>query len=118
MKRTIDVNGVKVDFAVSAALPRLYRLQCGRDIFRDMKAIAGAVGAKFEARDAQLELDTLTTFENLAYCMAYAAHPDTTPESAEAWLDTLPALPIMSVFPQIELLWLQNLAQLETPTKK
>ena len=60
----------------------------------------------------------LTMFENLAYCMAYAAHPDTTPESAEAWLDTLPALPIMSVFPQIELLWLQNLAQLETPAKK
>lgn len=118
MKRTIDVNGTPIEFAVSAALPRLYRLQCGRDIFRDMKTVAGAVGAKFEDRDAQLELDALTIFENLAYCMAYAANPATTPESAEAWLDTLPALPIMSVFPKIELLWLQNLAQLDEPVKK
>ena len=118
MKRTIDVNGVAVDFAVSAALPRLYRLQCGRDIFRDMQTVAGAVSAKFEAREADIPLDVLTVYENLAYCMAYAAHPDTTPESAEAWLDTLPALPIMSIFPKIELLWLQNLAQLETPGKK
>lgn len=118
MKRTIEIDGKPVEFAVSAAVPRLYRMQCGRDIFRDMQTVAAAVGDRLDGKTEALELETLTIYENLAYCMAYAANPATTPERVEDWLDSLTSLPILSIFPKIELLWLQNLARLEEPVKK
>ena len=117
MIRTIEIDGRPVRFCVSAAVPRIYRNQCGRDIFRDMKQVAEDLAAS-EDRDTPLTPETLTTFENLAYCMAFAADPEHAPESAELWLDGFAALPIRALFPKIELLWLQNLVQLNEPVKK
>lgn len=117
MIRTIEIDGRPVRFRVSAAVPRIYRVQCGRDIFRDMQAVADAIKESDE-QDTPLTAETLTTFENLAYAMAYAAEPNTTPERVEDWLDGFAALPVRMVFPQIELLWLQNLVQLNEPAKK
>lgn len=118
MKKTITFNGKPLTFAVSGSTPRLYRQQCGRDIFKDMKRVAAAVGEAMSGNDEALEMEILTIYENLAYCMAYAANPATTPESVEEWLDSFPSLPIRVIFPQIELLWLENLMQLDEPVKK
>ena len=117
MIRTIEIDGRPVRFRVSAAVPRIYRTQCGRDIFHDMQALADAIKASDE-EDTPLTADTLTTFENLAYAMAYAADPQGTPESVEDWLDQFAALPVRMIFPKIELLWLQNLVQRNEPAKK
>ena len=117
MIRTITIDGKPVRFCVSAAVPRIYRDRCGRDIFRDMQAVAEDLRASSE-EDTPLGAATLNTFENLAYCMAAAADPDGVPESAEKWLNQFSALPIRVVFPQIELLWLQNLAQLNQPEQQ
>lgn len=117
MIRTIEIDGKPVRFRVSAAVPRIYRTQCGRDIFRDMQAVADAIKANDE-NGASLDAQTLTIFENLAYAMAYAADPNHTPERVEDWLDQFAALPVRMIFPQIELLWLQNLVQLNETSKK
>ena len=37
LKKTINIDGKDVEFKASAAVPRIYRLMFGRDIFRDMK---------------------------------------------------------------------------------
>lgn len=118
MKRTVMLNGQPLTFAVSGATPRIYRQQCGRDIFRDMTRVASAVGAAFDGDDSALEQEILTIYENLAYCMAYAADPVHTPETVEGWLDSFASLPIRLIFPQLELLWLENLTQLNEPVKK
>lgn len=118
MRRTFSINGKPLTFAVSVSTPRLYRMQCGRDIFKDMKTVAHALGDALDGHDEALELEVLTIYENLAYCMAYAADPAHTPETVEEWLDSFPSMPIRVVFPQIELLWLQNLTQLDEPVKK
>ena len=112
------LGGKPLTFAVSGSTPRLYRLQCGRDIFRDMRRVASALSEAMNGRDEALELEVLTIYENLAYCMAYAADPAHTPETVEEWLDSFPSLPIRVIFPQIELLWLENLTQLDEPAKK
>ena len=117
MIRTIEIDGRPVRFCVSAAVPRIYRNDCGRDIFRDMQKVAEDIAASEESGGC-LSAETLTTFENLAYCMARAADPEKTPESAEQWLDGFSALPIRVLFPKLELLWLQNLTQINETVKK
>ena len=52
MKKTITFNGKPLTFAVSGSTPRLYRQQCGRDIFKDMKRVAAAVGEAMNGNDA------------------------------------------------------------------
>lgn len=118
MRRTITLNGQPLTFAVSGSTPRIYRQQCGRDIFRDMTLVAGAVGSALDGNDEDLNQEILTIYENLAYCMAYAADPANTPDTVEEWLDSFPSLPIRIIFPQIELLWLENLTQQSEPVKK
>ena len=67
MKKTITFNGKPLTFAVSGSTPRLYRQQCGRDIFKDMKRVAAAVGEAMNGNDEALEMEILTIYENLAY---------------------------------------------------
>ena len=39
MRKTITINGTEYKFKSSAAIPRIYRLKFGRDIFVDMQKI-------------------------------------------------------------------------------
>lgn len=41
--KTINIDGQEVLFAASAAIPRIYRIQFKRDIFRDMAKIEKSV---------------------------------------------------------------------------
>ena len=43
IKKNILVDGMEVPFKASAAIPRLYRLKFGRDIYRDFATLQKAV---------------------------------------------------------------------------
>ena len=41
--RTVEIAGKQVPFKASAAIPRIYRIKFGRDIFRDLISLKGLV---------------------------------------------------------------------------
>ena len=52
MRKTITINGTAVEFKSSAAIPRMYRLKFGRDIFVDMNRLKKQVDAQNLAKEA------------------------------------------------------------------
>ena len=69
MIKTIDIDGKQVPFKASAAIPRIYRVKYGRDIFKDLMKLEKALNEN-SAEDSALDLFSLETFENIAYLMA------------------------------------------------
>ena len=55
MRKTITINGTEYKFKSSAAIPRIYRLKFGRDIFVDMQKIEKQIKIqeKLKRRDAE-----------------------------------------------------------------
>ena len=43
MTRTIEIDGKQVPFKASAAIPRIYRVKYGRDIFKDLMKLEKAL---------------------------------------------------------------------------
>ena len=78
LKKTINIDGKDVEFKASAAVPRIYRLMFGRDIFRDMTRMARnlkkeqkkAQEESGETEGSELPIEDLEMFENVAYVMA------------------------------------------------
>ena len=50
MIRNIEIDGKEVAFKASAAIPRIYRLKFGRDIYRDLAALEKNVGENEEGK--------------------------------------------------------------------
>ena len=42
--KKIEIDGQQVDFRASAAVPRLYRIKFGRDIYKDLRSLEKSVG--------------------------------------------------------------------------
>ena len=42
--KTIEIDGKQVKFKASAAVPRLYRVKFGRDIYKDLRMLEKSVG--------------------------------------------------------------------------
>lgn len=101
--RTIEIDGRPVPFKASAAIPRIYRLRFGRDIFADIDRLMAAMD-KQSPEGSDLDLITLGIFENIAYVMAKYADPEV-PETPEEWLDGFGTFSIYQVLPQIIELW-------------
>lgn len=116
MVRTICIDGKEVSFRASAAIPRLYRIKFKRDIIQDMGAIQKAVRESQE-NTSTIPLAALELFENVAYLMAKHADPSV-PDSVDEWLEGFETFSIYSVFPVIEEMWADNIAQLNLPAKK
>lgn len=116
MTRTIEVDGKEVSFRASAAIPRLYRIKFRRDILQDMSTIQQAI-KKSKAKASTIPLEALELFENVAYLMAKHADPSV-PDTVDAWLESFDTFSIYSVFPVIEEMWADNIAQLSKPVKK
>ncbi|MFI3201885.1 MAG: hypothetical protein R3Y54_10260 [Eubacteriales bacterium] len=115
IKRKIAIDGVKVEFKASAAIPRIYRLKFGRDIYKDLRSLEQAVG---EGEESHSNLDTfsLEMFENIAYVMA--KHCDgSIADTPEEWLDGFNTFSIYQVLPQIIDLWGLNMNS-ESEAKK
>ena len=42
MTKTLNIDGKKVKFKASAAIPRLYRMRFGRDVLKDLAQLKAA----------------------------------------------------------------------------
>lgn len=126
MKKTLYIDGKKVEMRASALVPRLYRYQFGRDIISDMNKLKKAYdramnlpenATEEQKQDAQLNAFDLTIFENVAYTMAKHAD-ESIPDTPEEWLEGFNMFSIYEVLPEILKLW--NLSQKQTskPKKK
>ena len=115
MTRVIEIDGKQVPFKASAAIPRLYRVKYGRDIFKDLMALEKALNENSE-ENSGLDVFSLETFENIAYLMAKHADANL-PETAEEWLDEFSVFSIYKVLPEIIELWGLNV-QTQSVSKK
>lgn len=46
--KKIEIDGKEVTFKASAAVPRLYRIKFGRDIYKDLRQLEKSVGKNDE----------------------------------------------------------------------
>lgn len=114
--KQIEIDGRPVAFKASAALPRIYRVKFGRDIFADVAKLQTATEGG-DPEESALSPETLTLFEDVAYTMAKHAD-DSVPDTVEAWLDLFDVFSIYFVLPQIVELWRLNEKTTATPKKK
>jgi hypothetical protein len=115
IKKEIEIDGKMVLFRASATVPRLYRAQFKRDIFKDLMKLEG--GLKKNKKDSSnLPIEDLEMFENVAYIMAKHADPKQ-PNTPEAWLDQFDTFSIYQVLPEILELWDSNI-HTESESKK
>lgn len=125
MERMVTIDGREVRFRASATVPRLYRIKFRRDIITDMAAIHKQLKAQQKTKEGEenpepstLPIETLELFEDVAYIMAKHGDPDNVPGTVEEWLDGFDTFSIYLVFPVIEEMWANNMAQTNIPQKK
>ena len=105
--KKIEIDGQQVEFRASAAVPRLYRIKFGRDIYKDLRSLEKSVGDGNE-ESSDLDLFSLEMFENIAYVMAKHADPSI-PDTPEEWLDEFNTFSIYQVLPSLIELWGLNM---------
>ena len=108
--KTIEIDGKQVEFKASAAVPRLYRVKFGRDIYRDLRQLETSVGDNDEDA-SNLDMFSLEMFEDLAWIMAKHANPQEVPDNPEDFLDQFNTFSIYEILPQIIELWGLNVEQ-------
>ena len=116
IRACIEIDGQQVDFRASAAVPRLYRIKFGRDIYKDLRSLEKSVGDNDE-ESSSLDLFSLEMFENIAYIMAKHAHPDQVPDTPDEWLENFNTFSIYQILPQLIELWGLNV-QTEVEARK
>ena len=118
LRKQIEIDGHCVEFKASAAVPRMYRLKFGRDIFKDLTKIAEHMKEEKEKEEdgSSLPIEDLELFENASYIMAKHADPSI-PNSIEEWLEQFNTFSIYDVLPQIMEMWSLNI-QTDVENKK
>ena len=110
MRKTITINGIECQFKSSAAIPRMYRLKFGRDIFVDLnhlkKQVEISKKIKEEAGDdsSELPIDSLEMFENIAFLMHKHGDKEQ-PSDIDEWLEQFETFDIYEILPEILKLW-------------
>ena len=102
--KKIEIDGQEVEFRASAAVPRMYRIKFGRDIYKDLHQLETSVGENDEDASG-LDLFSLEMFENIAFIMAKHASPDTVPSEPDEWLEQFNTFSIYQILPQLIELW-------------
>ena len=102
--RNIEIDGIEVPFRASAAVPRLYRMKFGRDIYKDLAALQKNVSEN-DAENSSLSIESLEVFENVAYIMAKHAAPEGVPASPDEWLEQFNTFSVYQILPQLIDLW-------------
>ncbi len=115
MTQHIQIDGRLVPFRASAAIPRLYRMNFHRDIYKDLRSLEKAVNSENEEA-SNLDSFSLEMFENIAYVMARHADP-TIPGRPEDWLDQFNTFSIYQILPELIKLWGLNM-QSQVESKK
>lgn len=108
LSKTVTIGDREITFKSSAAIPRMYRIKFGRDIFKDLTRLEKSFKDKDEGEKKNFEIDDLEIFENVAYIMALHADP-TIPKTIEEWLDQFEMFSIYEILPEILELWGSNL---------
>lgn len=103
IRKDIEIDGQKVAFKASAAIPRIYRLKFQRDIYKDLAVLEKSIGDGKE-ESSNLDIFSLEMFENIAFIMAKHANPSI-PDTPEEWLDNFNTFSIYQVLPQLIELW-------------
>lgn len=111
----MEIDGQSVTFRASAAIPRIYRIKFGRDIYNDLRLLEKSIGDG-NPENSTLDTFSLEMFENIAYVMARHADPSI-PNTSEEWLDRFSTFSIYQVLPEIIELWGLNL-QADINSKK
>ena len=114
--KKINIDGIEVGFRASAAVPRMYRVKFGRDIYKDLHALEKSVKANDEEASA-LDSFSLELFENIAYVFNKLGDPQNVPDSVDEWLDQFETFSIYTVLPEIIDLWGLNV-QSEADSRK
>lgn len=113
--KAIQIDGQKVLFKASAAIPRLYRMKFHRDIYKDLRDLEKSIENQ-EEQASSMDIFSLEIFENIAYIMAKHAD-DSIPSTPEEWLDNFSTFSIYQVLPELIQLWGLNI-QTTVETKK
>ena len=106
--RNIEIDGVEVPFRASAAVPRLYRMKFGRDIYKDLAELQKNVSESDEEKSS-LSIESLEVFENVAYIMAKHAAPDDVSASPDEGLEQFNTFSVYQILPQLIELWGLNI---------
>ena len=101
--KKVEIDGKRVQFKASAAIPRIYRLKFQRDIYKDLSVLEKSIN-QVNPYDSNLDLFSLEMFENIAFVMAKHADPNI-PDTPEEWLDQFNTFSIYQVLPQLMELW-------------
>lgn len=104
--KKVEIDGKRVPFKASAAIPRIYRLKFQRDIYKDLSVLEKSIN-QANPDDSNLDLFSLEMFENIAFVMAKHADPNI-PDTPEEWLDQFNTFSIYQVLPQLMELWELN----------
>ena len=108
IRKIVKIDEVEVPFKASAAIPRLYRLKFGRDIYRNFASLQKNV-RKNDEENSGLDIESLEVFENIAYIMA--KHADSSvPNDPDEWLEQFNTFSIYEILPQLIELWGLNTA--------
>ena len=105
--KTGEIDGKEVIFKASAAIPRIYRIKFGRDIYKDLAKLEKSVSQNKEG-SSEIDIPSLEMFENIAYIMAKHADPSI-PDTPEEWLDNFNTFSIYQVLPSLIELWGLNM---------
>ncbi len=117
-ERTVNVSGVEVKFRSSAAVPRLYRIRFGRDIFKDLARLEKSFNAASKKKGgSSLEIGDLEVFENIAYIMARHADQSVS-DNVDEWLEQFDMFSIYEILPEILQMWNVNMKTDVAPKKK
>ena len=90
MTKTLNIDGKKVKFKASAAIPRLYRMRFGRDVLKDLAQLKAAY------------VKNLTEEEQLSIIDLEISN------SIEDWLDNFETFSIYQILEELLDLWVQN----------
>lgn len=102
--KKIMIDGQEVEFRASAAVPRLYRIKFGRDIYKDLRQLEQNVGDGDE-KQSGLDVFSLEMFENIAFIMAKHADPKGVPSEPDEWLEQFNTFSIYQILPELIDLW-------------
>ena len=105
--KKIEIDGNLVEFKASAAIPRIYRNRFGRDLFNDLAILSNALSSN-DQEASNLDNFSLEAFEDLAFVMYAAAHPDEHYDSPDEWLDNFQTFSIYQILPKLNDLWGMN----------
>ena len=118
MEQTLTIDGKQVRFKSTAATPRRYKVQFGRDFFRDMLKLFPLT--KVDLEKSQDDEDTLQIliealdfdmFYDILWSMAKTANKEI-PEPME-WLDEFDEFPLADIlkeaFPMIQTMLTKNM---------